>query len=330
MCLKEMYYNISIFFVLLTISSSFTISNNIDDKNDSDMMRNFAKLNKIKDNNKIVLTLQIENPTVREDITDVTTGSNGINSFVDACQFLVGISKGNYCPTTETKDPNLNIPGSCQEIYKNGNTMSGTYQILPSGQTKPLMVLCDMEIQGGGWTHIQKRFDGSEDFYRPWRDYKFGFGNLKGEFWLGLENIHQLTSSETNELLIELTDHNMLNYYARFLVFKVGPEYDGYELKTVDGYRGNATTTADDCMKWHEGQKFTTFDQDHDRWNEGNCANFSRGAWWYNNCYCSNLNGTPRNMPHTNILRPGMNWDRITLTQKKYLYGTRMLIRPKL
>ncbi|CAG9837681.1 unnamed protein product [Diabrotica balteata] len=284
MILKEMY-NLSTFFVLLTISSSFTNSYNIDDKNDSEMMRKFAVLNKIKDNIKIVLTLQIENPTVREDnIRDVTTG----------------------------------------------NTMSGTYQILPSGQTKPLMVLCDMKIQGGGWTHIQKRFDGSEDFYRPWRDYKFGFGNLKGEFWMGLENIHQLTSSETNELLIELTDHNMLNYYARFLVFKVGPEYEGYVLKTVDGYSGNATNTADDCMKWHEGQKFTTFDRDQDRWSEGNCANFSNGAWWYNNCYCSNLNGSPRNMPHTNILRPGMNWDRITLTQKNYLYGTRMLIRPKL
>lgn len=50
-----------------------------------------------------------------------------------------------------------------------------------------------MVTKGGGWTVIQKRFDGSEDFFREWRDYKFGFGNLHREFWIGLENIYQLT-----------------------------------------------------------------------------------------------------------------------------------------
>jgi len=44
-----------------------------------------------------------------------------------------------------------------------------------------------------GWTVIQKRLDGSVDFYRNWTEYRRGFGQPEGEFWLGNERIHQLT-----------------------------------------------------------------------------------------------------------------------------------------
>ena len=42
-----------------------------------------------------------------------------------------------------------------------------------------------------------------------------------------------------------------------------------------------------DSMKYHDNQRFSTFDQD----NVHNCAEKHKGAWWYDNCKYSNLNG---------------------------------------
>ncbi len=33
---------------------------------------------------------------------------------------------------------------------------------------------------------IQRRMDGSVNFYRLWNQYKRGFGNVESEYWLGM------------------------------------------------------------------------------------------------------------------------------------------------
>ena len=44
-------------------------------------------------------------------------------------------------------------------------------------------------------------------------------------------------------------------------------------------------------MHLHNGQKFSTKDQDNDIWTGGNCSVRHKGAWWYKQCKHANLNG---------------------------------------
>ena len=77
---------------------------------------------------------------------------------------------------------------------------------------------------------IQKRLDGSVDFYRGWADYKRGFGNLNGEFWLGLDKMHQLTKAGRNIIRIELEDIKGKTAYADYDMFAVASERAKYQL----------------------------------------------------------------------------------------------------
>ena len=115
--------------------------------------------------------------------------------------------------------------------------MSGVFIINPDDE-QVFPVFCDQTTAGGGWTVFQKRLDGSVDFYRNWTDYKQGFGNLSGEFWLGLDKIHRLTSQTKNTLRVELEDFDGNTAYAEYDTFAVGNEADKYRL-SVAGYTGN-------------------------------------------------------------------------------------------
>ena len=103
------------------------------------------------------------------------------------------------------------------------------YKIDPDGLGE-FEVYCDHKTAGGGWTVFQKRQDGSVDFFRAWDAYKRGFGNLNGEFWLGLDKIHRLTVSSSNKLRVDLEDIHGNTAFAEYSSVTVASERAKYQL----------------------------------------------------------------------------------------------------
>ncbi|KFB41116.1 AGAP011225-PA-like protein [Anopheles sinensis] len=180
----------------------------------------------------------------------------------------------------------INPVRSCRQVMK----LSDRYLIHVEENSKPFEVFCEQNKFDGGWTVIQHRFDGSVDFYRNWTEYRNGFGNMGGEFWLGLEYVHQLTKSRPHELLVEMEDFHGNYGYSKYNLFEIGSETEMYELKKLGTYSG----TAGDSLAYHKNRKFSTFDRDNDA-SAGNCAERWHGAWWYYRCHNSHLNGRYRN-----------------------------------
>ena len=132
----------------------------------------------------------------------------------------------------------LDCPKNCLDYYQNGSKTDGVYWVQPD-EEEPFQVLCDMTTDGGGWTTFQRRMDGSVDFYVDWESYKKGFGNLKGEFWLGNDYLHRLTASASMVFRIDMEDYEDDRRFAEYTTFTVADESDNYQV-TIDGYRGTA------------------------------------------------------------------------------------------
>ena len=130
----------------------------------------------------------------------------------------------------------ISVYKNCAEVYKSGAKISGVYKIDPDGKGE-FEVFCDQKTAGGGWTVFQKRQDGSVNFYRAWDAYKRGFGNLNGEFWLGLDKIHRLTVSSSSKLRVDLEDVHGKTAFAEYSTFSVASENAKYQLN-LGSYSG--------------------------------------------------------------------------------------------
>ena len=149
---------------------------------------------------------------------------------------------------------------------------------------------------------IQRRMDGSVNFNRNWSECEAGFGNLSGEYWLGLTYIHRLTASASQELRVDLEDFENDTAYALYSSFTVSGAADKYRLR-VSRYSG----TAGDAMYYNSRYRFSTYDRD----NDGNiyhffCARHFGSPWWHFSCTYAHLNG---NYHSTRFFGDGsVNW----------------------
>ncbi|KAL2092310.1 hypothetical protein ACEWY4_012108 [Coilia grayii] len=189
-------------------------------------------------------------------------------------------------------------PKDCSQALLNGDSTSGIYTIYLRGdENQPLQVYCDMTSDGGGWIVFVRRQSGKVEFFRNWRNYTAGFGDLNDEFWLGLSNLHKITSSGQYELRVDLRDKGE-SVYAQYDKFSVSEPRSRYKVH-VGGYSG----TAGDSMTYHHGRPFSTYDNDNDI-AVTNCALSYKGAFWYKNCHRVNVMGRYGDDSHSK----GVNW----------------------
>uniref|UniRef100_A0A667XQC3 Tenascin Ca n=1 Tax=Myripristis murdjan TaxID=586833 RepID=A0A667XQC3_9TELE len=251
------------------------------------------------------LTFSSADATVREVVLSPTATSysmsdlTGSTEYTVRLQAIVGPQKSRPVSTIFSTIGKLyRHPKDCAQALLNGETTSGLYTIYLEGEeSQPIQVYCDMTTDGGGWMVFLRRQNGKLEFFRNWKNYTAGFGNMNDEFWLGLSNLHKITSSGQYELRVDLRD-NGETAYAQYDKFSVAEPRTRYKVY-IGGYSG----TAGDSMTYHQGRPFSTYDNDNDI-AVTNCALSYKGAFWYKNCHRVNLMGKYGDNSHSK----GINW----------------------
>ena len=185
------------------------------------------------------------------------------------------------------------IENCCCLGYNNNNynvKSSGVYTIANFCGVKcsNTRVYCDTSSGGGGWIVIQRRQDGSVEFKkRDWVEYEDGFGDLNGEFWIGLRSMHCLTSQGNWELRIDYQLKNGTKSYLHYNKFAIGSAENQYPLN-ISGFDSTGLTDPFNSGYPLNGLKFSSRDHYNNLAFSSNCATYG-GWWWNHNCIYSHI-----------------------------------------
>ncbi|XP_013992876.2 tenascin isoform X7 [Salmo salar] len=252
-----------------------------------------------------ILTFTSPDGKVREVVLSPTATSysmselSGSSEYSVRLQAIAGAQRSRHVTNVFTTIGGLyRYPKDCSQALLNGDTISGTYNIYLGGdESQPIQVYCDMTTDGGGWMVFLRRQNGNLEFFRNWKNYTGGFGDMNDEFWFGLANLHKMTASGQYELRVDLRD-NGKSAYAQYDKFTIAEPRSRYKM-----YLGTYSGTAGDSMIYHHGRPFSTYDNDNDI-AVTNCALSYKGAFWYKNCHRVNLMGKYGDNSHSK----GINW----------------------
>ena len=214
---------------------------------------------------------------------------------------------------------------NCAQLYQKGFRQSGVYEVVnPVFQQKTLKVYCEMELDGGGWTVFQRRFDGSVEFpTRTWEEYKNGFGTASGEHWLGNEAVHKWTTSEPHDYLVWAEAFDRATAKRKLTGFSLGDEASGYLFRydtLAPGYDDQPLNAVANDYADLQGASFVTYDMGTD------CSD-KFGAWWFKGCHRYAMNGPYSNTSTPAVYQGGIIWEHFKGYQE-CLRKSKLMVRP--
>ncbi|KAH8323136.1 hypothetical protein KR074_005947, partial [Drosophila pseudoananassae] len=140
----------------------------------------------------------------------------------------------------------------------------------------PFKVVCYSDRdEGPGWMKVVHKLADSNEFNRSYEEYKSGFGNLSGEFFIGLERLYLMTNQVPHEshVTIECEGGVESLYVIKCKNFVLGNEEEDYKLKILESCSG-------ETWEWVPDTKFSTYDRDEDQNPDDNVASDFGCGWW--------------------------------------------------
>jgi len=267
--------------------------------------------------------------TLWAQVKNMSEKLNAVQEKLENCSFGAGNGHVTLQTTTTiptpTPTPTEPVYANCTDLYNAGYNISGVYNITPGNGLGSFPVYCDQTTPGGGWTVLQKRFDGSVRFSnRTWVEYQNGFGTVSGEYWLGLDRIHRLAKNPVT-LRFDLGAPDGRTRFAVYQGFTVAGADQKYQMTSGTYTDGDAG----DSFSFESGSKFSTVDQDNDKFKKGHCAKTFKSGWWHAVCHKASLNGLYLNGSDTDPAHyaAGITWHSWT-GYKYFLTKSEMKIRP--
>ncbi|PAA73226.1 hypothetical protein BOX15_Mlig009561g2 [Macrostomum lignano] len=131
---------------------------------------------------------------------------------------------------------------------------------------------------------FQQHLDNSLSFAQNWDTYVTGFGDLSGNYWMGLEQLSAMTKDRSCSLTFEGIKVQGSLMRATFKGFQVRGANESYRLMLGDQEPGGDLYS--NVAGYHNGSKFSTYNNDNDK-NSGSSCSKSQGqnaGWWFRSC----------------------------------------------